>query len=126
MINPFEKLFSKNKVINIKKKKRKARYKLKFDNNEKFVFEIHKVFNMGENKTLICGKVLQGSFSVGDNIKVYGHKCNLPKLEGVIERITTSLVEVNHINCGAKTDMLLKAFYNKENEIFPGNKACKI
>ncbi|MBQ8435451.1 MAG: hypothetical protein IJX24_05525 [Oscillospiraceae bacterium] len=128
MNNFLIKLFSKNKsskVHKIKCRKKKSSYRLKKYSQENAIFEIIEAFSIGKNKILICGKVLNGCFTVGDKIKISKNMNSVPILEASIEKITTSLVEVNKINKGAKTDMLLNAALEKSNENIRGCRVYK-
>jgi len=128
MKNFLIKLFSKNKSSNVHKikcRKKKSYYGMKKFNQENSVFEITRAVSIGVNQTLICGKVLNGCFTVGDKIKVSKNMNSAPILEASIERITTSLVEVNKINKGAATDMLLNAALEKSDENICGYRVYK-
>ena len=75
--------------------------------SEKAVFDIIRSFEMDGNTAVICGKVRSGKFRTGDRIIVCGIKRRKVKLEGIIKKITTALVEVNNISSGYETDILI-------------------
>lgn len=128
MKNFLIRLFLKDKSSNIHKvkcKKNKSYCRLKKYNKQNAVFVITCAAGIGEKQILVCGKVLNGCFTVGDKIKVSKNMNSEPILEASIERITTSLVEVNRINKGAETDMLLNTAPEKSDENICGYRVYK-
>lgn len=125
MLKLLEKFFSKGKIINIENKKHRKKNIVYNGNYEISVFEIKSSFKMDENHMLICGKVLQGFFKVGECVKICGHKKNNPKLDGKIVKITTSLVEANKVRRGVETDMLIAVENVGDDKIYSGNKIYK-
>ena len=94
--------------------------------SEKAVFEIIRSFEMDCSTAVICGKVKSGKFRRGDRIIVCGIKRRKIKLEGVIKKITTALVEVNNISSGYETDILIEKIKDHNLLIFPGDRAYKV
>lgn len=94
--------------------------------SEKAVFEIMRSFEMDDNTAVICGKVKSGKFRRGDKIIVCGIKRRKVKLEGIIKKITTALVEVNNISSGYETDILIEKIKDHNLLIFPGDRAYKV
>ena len=94
--------------------------------SEKAVFEIIRSFEMDDNTAVICGKVKSGKFRRGDKIIVCGRKRRKVKLEGIIKKITTALVEVNNISSGYETDILIEKIKDHNLLIFPGDRAYKV
>ena len=94
--------------------------------SEKAVFEIMRSFEMDDNTAVICGKVKSGKFRRGDRIIVCGIKRRKVKLEGIIKKITTALVEVNNISSGYETDILIEKIKDHNLLIFPGDRAYKV
>lgn len=110
MFAKLKKLFTKNKD----------------PDTEKAVFEIMRSFDMDDNTAVICGKVKSGKFRRGDRIIVCGIKRRKVKLEGIIQKITTALVEVNNISSGYETDILIEKIKDHNLLIFPGDRAYKV
>ena len=100
--------------------------KNKDPDSEKAVFEICRSFDMDDDTSVICGKVTSGKFRTGDRIMVCGIKRRKIKIEGIIKKITTALVEVNNISSGYETDMLIEKIKDHKLLIFPGDRAYKI
>ena len=100
--------------------------KNKDPDKEKAVFEIVRSFEMDDNTAVICGTVKSGKFRTGDKIAVCGIKRRKVKLEGIIKKMTTALVEVNNISSGNETDMLIEKIKDRKLLIFPGDRAYKI
>ncbi|MGN0613373.1 MAG: hypothetical protein ACI4JB_05675 [Porcipelethomonas sp.] len=124
MLRIFHRFFRRRKIINIYRKKRKKNYNsiTQQHNTESPVFEIKRAVRTGEKSIIVCGKVRQGSFKTGDMVIISGSNNGSLKLEAIIERITTSLVEVNRIFSGSETDMLLEVIRDTGKIILPGNK----
>ena len=99
--------------------------KNKDPDSEKAVFDIVRSFEMDNDTAVICGKVKSGKFRTGDRIIVCGIKRRKVKLEGIIKKITTALVEVNNISSGYETDILIEKVKDHKMLIFPGDKAYK-
>ncbi len=93
---------------------------------EKAVFEIYRSFEMDDNTAVICGTVKSGKFRTGDKVMVCGIKRRKIKLEGIIKKITTALVEVNNISSGYETDILIEKTKDRKLLIFPGDRAYKV
>ncbi|MGN1481374.1 hypothetical protein [Porcipelethomonas sp.] len=91
---------------------------------DKSIFEIRDSFTMNGLGTVIYGRVKRGFFSVNDKIAICSPVDTKEKLEGVIVKITTSLVEVNKINCGFESDILISVC-GDSSRIFPGDRAYK-
>ena len=109
MFAGLKKLFTKNKA----------------PDSEKAVFDVVRSFEMDNDTAVICGKVKSGKFRTGDRIIVCGIKRRKVKLEGIIKKITTALVEVNNISSGYETDILIEKVKDHKMLIFPGDKAYK-
>lgn len=112
MFGIFKKLFKrKNKPIN---------------GDDNSVFEIFRSVEMKDGSVVICGVVKSGRFRTGDRIAVCGHIKKNVKLRGVIQKITTSLVEVNNISKGIETDIMLTNIQDDNSAVLPGDKAYKV
>lgn len=99
-------------------------FKSFWKDEDKSIFEIRNAFNMNGLGTVICGRVKRGFFSVDDKIAICSPVDAKEKLEGVIKKITTSLVEVNKINCGFESDILITV-RGDSGKILPGDRAYK-
>lgn len=131
MLFLFEKLKKKKKIIDIRRKRKKLkkrRYaaRQKMQGSDNAIFEIKKAFRIDENNTIICGKVKSGSFKTKDYLEIFDSYGNNVKFKAVIKKITTTLVEVNKINSGFETDMLISNVTDMEKEILPGDIASKV
>lgn len=125
MFRFFHRFFRRKKIINIYRKNRKNNHNNVITmqhNTENPVFEIKRAVRTGEKNIIICGTVKQGFFKTGDRVIISGSRNDSLKLEAIIEKITTSLVEVNRICCGSETDMLLEVIKDTGKKILPGNK----
>lgn len=131
MFSFLEKLRKKKKIVDIRRKRKKLKKrrsidKKKIQNSDKAVFEIKKAFPIDEHSAIICGKVKTGSFKTKDHLEVFDCHSNKVKLNAVIRKITTTLVEVNKINSGFETDMLIGNITDADGEILPGDIASKV
>ncbi len=131
MISFFEKIKRKRKIIDIRRKRKKLKKRRCAVQNQKqspnnAVFEIKNAFRVNEKDIIICGKVKSGSFKTKDYLDIFDTYGNKLKFKAVIKKITTTLVEVNKINSGFETDMLISNVTDMENEIHPGDIAFKV
>lgn len=131
MIPFLAKIKRKRNIINIRRKRKKLKKRRYAAQNQKqnsnnAVFEIKNAFRVDEKDTIICGKVKSGSFKTKDYLDIFDMHGNKLKFKAVIKKITTTLVEVNKINCGFETDMLISNVTDIENEICPGDIAFKV
>ena len=131
MISFLAKIKKKKKIIDIRRKRKKLRKRRhsaqsQNRNSNNAIFEIKKAFRIDENDTIICGKVKCGSFKTKDYLDIFDTNGNKLKFKAVIKKITTTLVEVNKINSGFETDMLISNVTDIESEILPGDIASKV